>query len=67
MPDITKCTNNECELSKSCHRFICEPSESQSYANFEPTINKELDEIECDYFIENRAVSVSQVSNPLYK
>ena len=53
MPDITMCTNKECPLSHSCYRFNCEPNQySQSYAEFSPKSDDELDEIECDYYIE---------------
>lgn len=36
MPDISKCLNEQCNLSKSCYRFLCEPSEWQSYSDFKP-------------------------------
>ena len=53
MPDITMCTNNDCEMSYSCWRFNCPPREhGQSYASFEPKVDTELDEVECDLFIE---------------
>lgn len=48
MTDITKCTNTECKLSDTCYRFTSQPSEyQQSYARFEPFLNK------CDKYILN--------------
>jgi hypothetical protein len=53
MPDITKCTNQDCPLSFSCYRFKCKPSEyHQSYQRFEPLIDEILDEVECKFYIE---------------
>lgn len=39
MPDITKCTNEECPLKETCYRYTVEPDEYQSYAKFEITKN----------------------------
>ncbi len=54
MPDITKCTNDECHLKSICYRFTCTPSEhQQSYARFEPQlIDKKNYIVECDKYIE---------------
>lgn len=50
MPDITLCTNDNCELSKSCWRFNAPPSEHmQSYSKFNPKV--EEDKVVCDMYI----------------
>lgn len=36
MPDITMCTNRECELRKTCYRAQATPGEWQSWAAFAP-------------------------------
>jgi len=55
MPDISKCSNAECEIKNSCFRFTCIPNmDWQSYTKFESTLNKETGEVECNYFIENK-------------
>lgn len=46
MPDITLCTNKECQFAMICERFLAAPSIAQYYALFEPVGN------ECEYFIE---------------
>ena len=35
MPDISMCFNDDCQLAKTCYRHEAEPSDWQSYANFE--------------------------------
>lgn len=35
MPDITMCTNKDCELSDTCYRVQAEPSKMQSYSSYE--------------------------------
>ena len=53
MPDITMCTNEDCQLSYSCWRFNCPPSQyQQSYLRFEPKIDEVLDEIDCKMYLE---------------
>ena len=38
MPDITLCTNEDCNINYMCYRFKAKPSEYvQSYIRFEPT------------------------------
>lgn len=68
MPDISKCTNDECPLKNKCYRFTCEPSEYQkSYTRFEPKITTTLDvftETECDYFIENSMMEYTDNNIP---
>lgn len=35
MPDIAKCSNENCPLKEKCYRFTSKPSEfSQAYADF---------------------------------
>ena len=34
MPDITMCSNNNCPLKHNCYRFMANPSQWQSYAEF---------------------------------
>jgi hypothetical protein len=53
MPDISKCTNKNCPLSKKCHRYTVEPSEHrQSYSSFTYYVD-DNEEIICDHFISN--------------
>ena len=35
MPDIAMCSNDDCPLADKCYRHEAEPSDWQSYANFE--------------------------------
>lgn len=35
MPDITMCSNGECEKKFDCYRYMCKPSYMQSYSNHE--------------------------------
>lgn len=53
MPDISKCTNSKCELSKHCWRFTCRPkSYMQSYTEYKPKKNNGV--VECDNYIQQR-------------
>lgn len=55
MPDITKCTNNECILSYSCLRFTSKASEfNQSYDRFIPQEDDVLEEYECKMYLVNK-------------
>ncbi len=46
MPDLTLCTNEDCQFKEYCHRYKAIPSNySQSYCRFEPQDDK------CDFFI----------------
>lgn len=35
MPDISMCINQNCSKKKSCYRFMAEPSDWQSYVNYD--------------------------------
>lgn len=48
MPDITKCSNNDCPLRHSCYRYQASDSQRQSYAKFEFTIN--AGKYSCNYY-----------------
>lgn len=56
MADITICVNKECPLSVSCYRHNAKPSEFQSVAKFEPIIDDELDEVECNMYLKPRPI-----------
>lgn len=34
MPDISKCSNEECKQKDKCYRYTCEADEYQTYAEF---------------------------------
>lgn len=55
MPDITMCTNKDCQLSKDCYRFNAVPSGFQSYQKFNPFPDEE-GKIICDFFIEPKVI-----------
>lgn len=60
MPDISMCKNEECPLSNSCYRFLAIPDEyMQSYINFKPKIDPILDEVECDFYIDNNKLNIN--------
>jgi hypothetical protein len=47
MPDITLCTNSDCQFTEFCFRYKATPSEYvQSYIRFEPQDDK------CEFFIQ---------------
>ena len=46
MPDISKCTGEDCKLKHKCYRFTSESSNYQSWFAAPP--NKE--EYHCEYF-----------------
>ena len=47
MPDLTLCTNSECQFTKFCFRYKANPSEHmQSYCRFEQ------DNEHCEFFIQ---------------
>ena len=46
--DLTKCTNEKCEIKATCYRYRCNPSEHQSYAMFDKYKK------DCKYFISNK-------------
>lgn len=41
MPDITMCSNNECERKENCYRHNATPDHLQSYSDFKPYCNKD--------------------------
>lgn len=41
MPDITMCASKDCPERNNCYRACAEPSEFQSWSNFEYTCNEE--------------------------
>lgn len=44
MPDISKCTNDQCPIREKCYRFTSEPNEyGQSYSYFTPTVTERND------------------------
>lgn len=45
MPDISKCTNKECDKKQKCYRYTSTKNTYQPYAQF--------DEKDCEYFIDN--------------
>lgn len=50
MPDITMCSNDECEKRSKCYRYLATPSVPyQSISDFP----FDRDTEECDYYIEN--------------
>lgn len=57
MPDITKCTNEDCCMNEHCYRYTCEPKEfHQAYCLFEPEIDHK-DDFECAFFEEIPALT----------
>jgi hypothetical protein len=51
MTDISKCTNEQCPISKKCFRFTAPSNEfRQSYSRFEPDIDKVSGKVECKMF-----------------
>ncbi len=47
MPDLTLCTNSDCQFTEFCFRYKAKPSEYvQSYIRFEPQDDK------CEFFIQ---------------
>ena len=51
MPDITKCTFDECPLKLKCFRYTCKPDEFwQYYSNFKDRLNE--DKTKCSSFID---------------
>jgi hypothetical protein len=51
MPDITLCTNRDCQLATHCYRFMAVPNlEYQSYSKFTPVMLG--DRLTCSLFIE---------------
>ena len=47
MPDLTLCSNSECQLTEFCYRYKAKPSEHvQSYCRFEPQDDH------CEFFIQ---------------
>ena len=40
MPDITMCTSENCPMRDKCYRVRSNPSEYQSWSNFEYTCNE---------------------------
>lgn len=51
MPDISKCSNEDCPLKESCYRYKVKPNPfRQAYTTYEP--NK--DGKTCNHFIEIR-------------
>jgi hypothetical protein len=47
MPDLTLCTNIDCQFTDFCFRYKAKPSQySQSYCRFEP------DNDHCEFFIQ---------------
>jgi hypothetical protein len=47
MPDLTLCTNEDCNINYMCYRFKAKPSEYvQSYIRFEPQDDH------CEFFIQ---------------
>jgi len=58
MPDITKCTNEDCISNTTCFRYTSNPSPfNQSYARFTPTGNVG----ECEKYIQDvESIKLSQ-------
>ncbi len=53
MSGITKCRNEECQLSASCYRVTAKTSEyHQSYADFRPTRTKGI--TRCEFYIDKK-------------
>jgi len=51
MPDLTKCTNENCSLKETCFRWSSEAKErNQSYQKFEPTKDDGVD-FKCDFMM----------------
>lgn len=51
MPDITKCTNDECSLKETCYRWTSIPSEySQAFVKYETIMDEQMER--CDYYID---------------
>ena len=47
MPDLTICSNSECQFNEFCYRYKAKPSEHvQSYCRFEPQDDK------CEFFVQ---------------
>ena len=47
MPDLTICTNSDCQFTEFCFRYKAKPSEHvQSYCRIEPGNDK------CEFFIQ---------------
>lgn len=44
--DISKCSNEKCQIKEQCERYTCKADEYQSYAEF--------NEEDCEYFISNK-------------
>jgi hypothetical protein len=57
MPDISMCSNEQCELKYHCYRYTAEPSEfRQSYGDFEPN-----DDESCDYQMKQPCIYCKQL------
>lgn len=61
MADITKCSNEKCKLSKTCHRYVVVANPLyQSYAGFEPIVD-EMGNTHCDFYMEsNKGYDVTE-------
>lgn len=66
MPDITKCTNESCQLKESCFRWTAKPNDyMQSYAEFHFTLKTTLSKdgihnksnVECDHFLGDKSLT----------
>jgi hypothetical protein len=54
MPDISKCTNENCPLKTTCYRYTCKPDRwGQAYTEFEFKVDTAAFEysVSCDYYM----------------
>ena len=48
MPDFTMCYGKKCRIWRKCYRYMADPSQFQSWGNFEDTVGAKKGE--CGYF-----------------
>lgn len=57
MPDITKCTRQDCPVKDKCYRYTCPPGKRQSYFIPDPGPKG------CGYFMPNQTDSKKNTGN----
>lgn len=58
MPDISKCSNKDCPLSKSCWRFNASSNDIwQAYQDFTFTTDEKTGKTKCEYYWEMKEIT----------